>query len=155
MVNLIVELALLAAVMSTGLMAGVYFAFSAFVMSALKTLPDSSGIASMNGINKVILKSAFMPLFFGSCLLALLLIFFVNESVVESKWVNMASAIYLLGMLVTTIVFNVPLNNRLKICALKQQPEIWQYYLTHWTRWNHIRFVSSIMACLFYILALK
>ncbi|MGB0752441.1 MAG: hypothetical protein ACPGQI_10815, partial [Gammaproteobacteria bacterium] len=51
---------------SSGLMAGTYFAFSSFIMQSLKALDGLDGIRTMNSINKVILRSMFMPLFFGS-----------------------------------------------------------------------------------------
>lgn len=54
-------------------MAGVYFSFSSFVMRSLAALPAAQGIASMQSINKVILSSGLMPLFWGTTLAALAL----------------------------------------------------------------------------------
>ena len=54
-------------------MAGVYFTFSAFVMRSLEAMPAARGIAAMQSINRVILSSAFMPLFFATTVLALAL----------------------------------------------------------------------------------
>src|SRR5262245_62876496 len=56
-----------------GVMAGVYFAFSGFVMTALSRIDQASGVAAMNSINTVILRSLFMPLFFGTTIAALTL----------------------------------------------------------------------------------
>ncbi|UTW04798.1 DUF1772 domain-containing protein [Amphritea atlantica] len=147
----IIEPALWAAAISTGLMAGIYFAFSMFVMTALQALPYPMGIAAMNSINRVIIKSAFIPLFFGSSGLALLLILFASS---VSPWVPSAGGVYLLGMLACTIVFNVPLNNQLRDMATDNSSQVWQHYLIYWTRWNHIRTLSSLTACLLYLLAL-
>ncbi len=145
----IIEIALGVAGISTGLMAGIYFAFSMFVIAALKAQPSHIGVASMNSINRVILKSAFMPLFFGSSGLALLLMLCI-----DSPWTTGAGAIYLIGMLTCTLVFNVPLNNRLRDVTTDNEAQVWQHYLSHWTRWNHIRTLSSLIACLLYLLAL-
>lgn len=41
-------------------MAGVYFAFSGFVMRSLRALPAVQGMAAMQSINRVILSSSFM-----------------------------------------------------------------------------------------------
>ncbi len=49
-----------------GLMAGVYFAFSTFIMTALGRLDQAAGIAAMNAINVDIVRSLFMPLFLGT-----------------------------------------------------------------------------------------
>jgi uncharacterized membrane protein len=51
-----------------GLCAGVFFAFSAFVMPALGRLPAGQGIAAMQSINKLAVTPAFMTALFGSAL---------------------------------------------------------------------------------------
>jgi uncharacterized membrane protein len=51
------EAALWAAAISTRLMAGIYFVFSVFVISALKALPDTVAVMTMNSINQVILTA--------------------------------------------------------------------------------------------------
>ena len=56
-----------------GLMAGTYLAFSGFIMRSFSTLDTARAIAAMNAINTTILKSSFMPLFFGSTIVALLM----------------------------------------------------------------------------------
>ena len=49
-----------------GLLAGVYFAFSTFIMSALARTGPAQGIAAMNVINVEIVKSLFLPFFLGT-----------------------------------------------------------------------------------------
>lgn len=153
MPSFIVELAHYIAAISTGLMAGIYFTFSVFVMASLKALPDGTAVASMNSINRVILKSGFMPLFFGSSLLAFLLLFV--DAGDSSIWLISAGVVYLLGMLVCTMAFNIPMNNHLKAVTSQNESRVWQHYVIYWTRWNHVRTISSLLACLFYMLALK
>ncbi|MGB5582763.1 MAG: hypothetical protein WBO93_04065, partial [Gammaproteobacteria bacterium] len=53
------------AALSSGLMAGVYFAFSVFIMKAFDTIDARQSITAMNAINEIILRSLFMPVFFG------------------------------------------------------------------------------------------
>ena len=48
-----------------GLIAGVYFAFSTFIMTALQRVGSAQGAAAMNATNAAILRSLFMPLFLG------------------------------------------------------------------------------------------
>ena len=56
-----------------GLLAGLYFAFSVFIMSALDRLGPAAGAAAMNSINTVILRSLFMPVFLLTSLASLVL----------------------------------------------------------------------------------
>lgn len=56
--------------LGSGLLAGVFLACSAFIMRALVTLPPVHGAAAMNAINSTILRSPFMPIFFGVSLAA-------------------------------------------------------------------------------------
>ncbi|WP_245350551.1 hypothetical protein [Bradyrhizobium sp. UFLA03-84] len=51
-----------------GLLAGLYFAFSAFVMTALGRIDQAAGISAMNAISVDILRSLFMPVFLGTTL---------------------------------------------------------------------------------------
>lgn len=142
------------AAISTGMMAGIYFAFSVFIMDSFKALPNPTAVASMQSINKVILSSGFMPLFFGSSLLALTLIFIVDNPL-EAPWVKGAGAIYVVGMFLCTLFFNVPLNNRLENAKDENEArQIWLLYRVEWTRWNHLRSFSSFLACIGYIVAL-
>jgi uncharacterized membrane protein len=139
------------AALSSGLIAGIYFAFSVFIMQAFGKLETSQSVAAMNAINKTILRSLFMPLFFGSTILSVILIV-----VALTHWGDagsglslIAGAMYFVGMFVCTVVFNVPLNNLL--AGLNENSanagEVWSHYLKVWTRWNHLRTVSSLLTC--------
>lgn len=98
-----------------GLLAGVYFAFSAFVMASLARLTPPAGIAAMNSINIEIVKSFFMPLFLGTTLAGVALVFFAIFRWGEAGAMAMLAGglIYVLGMFVVTMMFNVPLNDAL------------------------------------------
>ena len=49
-----------------GLVGGIFFAFSAFVMKALNRLPPAQGIAAMQSINVTVINPLFMTAFFGT-----------------------------------------------------------------------------------------
>ena len=53
-----------------GLMAGVYFAFSAFIMTSLGRIAPASGMVAMNATIVDIVKSPFMPVFMLTTLTA-------------------------------------------------------------------------------------
>ena len=133
---------------SSGLLAGTYFAFSSFIMQSLKALDGLDGIRTMNSINKVILRSMFMPLFFGSTILALALagggLWTWGEP--DALWATAAGSIYVIGMFGVTAIFNVPLNNALAIAENNSNAaQVWTQYLTVWTRWNSVRAVTSLI----------
>jgi len=142
---------LAASALATLLIGGVYFTFSGFVMQSLAQSGEA-GMKVMTSINRVILRSTFMPLFFGSTLLSaacgVLGLFHLAE---PSGWLMLAgSVIFVAGMFGVTAAFNVPLNNR-----LNQTPEsVWPAYLTTWTAWNHLRTLACIVAGSLFLAAL-
>ena len=147
----IVSVLLWTAALSSGLIAGVYFAFSGFIMRAFGKIDTAQSIAAMNAINETILRSLFMPLFFGSSLISVLLIIiaFARWSDAGSVLILIAGAVYFVGMFVCTVLFNVPLNNTLaKIDPNSVDAHhVWSRYLKTWTNWNHLRTVSSLVTC--------
>jgi uncharacterized membrane protein len=59
--------------LGSGLVGGIFFAFSNFVMKALARVPPAQGVAAMQSINVVVLNRWFFAVFFGTavCCLAL------------------------------------------------------------------------------------
>jgi uncharacterized membrane protein len=56
------------AALGCGVVAGVFFAYSAFVMRALARLPAQQGIAAMQAINVAAVTPVFMAALFGTAL---------------------------------------------------------------------------------------
>ena len=141
-----------------GLVAGLYFAFSGFIMTALSRIDQASGVAAMNSINTAILRSPFMPLFFGTTLAALILavVAVFRWGAPGSTAMLVGGVVYVVGMFVVTMLFNVPLNNALQAVgsASADTAPTWQRYLSDWTMWNHVRTVASTVACAVFIVAL-
>lgn len=141
-----------------GLMGGVYFAFSVFVMTALARIDAASGAAAMNSINTVILRSLFMPLFFGTTILALVLavLALFRWGTPGAPAMLTGGVLYVLGMFVVTMARNVPLNNALQAAdpSSGQGAAVWNRYVREWTPWNHVRTVASTAACAAFIAAL-
>jgi uncharacterized membrane protein len=145
-----IAISLTIAAISAGLMTGVYFAFSGFIMRSLDQLDATQATDAMNAINEVILRSWFMALFFGSTLLYMILttIAVVDEDL-AGRWLLFATGlIYVFGMFLCTVIFNVPLNNRLAKASIDDntKAETWALYFKQWTRWNHLRSVCSLAA---------
>lgn len=144
------------AIVSVGIMAGVYFAFSAFVMKSLEAIDDPGGMIAMQSINRVILRSAFLPLFFASSAVSVVLVVVaaMEFSAPGALALPAAGVVYLVGMLLVTVAWNVPLNNALEATAASgpEGSAMWRRYLNRWTAWNHVRTVScSIAFCLFIV----
>jgi uncharacterized membrane protein len=141
------------AAVGCGLMGGIYFAFSTFIMRAFATLEPAQATAAMNAINVVILRSAFMPLFWLTTIaaLALVLLELPAWQSMTGRLAIASGVVYLLGMFICTVVFNVPLNDSL---AAASDAALWQRYLVDWTRWNHVRTIASTVACAGFVWAL-
>ncbi|WP_340588879.1 DUF1772 domain-containing protein [Erythrobacter alti] len=138
------------AALSAGVMAGVYFTFSVFVMRSLAHLGDEAGARAMQEINRVILRSAFLPLFIASSLAcAALVVLGLTGLAGPEAWAVIAGgAIYVVGMFAVTAAGNVPLNNRLDAVdpASDEGKAVWRDYLVRWTRLNHVRTVACVVA---------
>jgi uncharacterized membrane protein len=141
-----------------GLLAGLYFAFSAFVMRALGRIDRAAGIAAMNAINVDIVRSPFMPLFLGttlvSAMLAVVAVFRLGEPGAAAMLAG--GALNLVGMFAVTMICNVPLNNALAAAdpASTQAASLWARYLKEWTFWNHLRTIASTAASVLFIAAI-
>ncbi|MBJ9969332.1 DUF1772 domain-containing protein [Burkholderia seminalis] len=141
-----------------GLMAGVYFAFSTFVMTSLGRLAPPAGAAAMNAINVDIVRSPFMPLFLGTTLMALALavIALFNRDQPGAMAAVAGGVLYVFGMFAVTMAVNVPLNDALAAAdpVTAQGAALWTRYLRDWTMWNHVRTVASAAACACFIAAI-
>ena len=148
----------LVALIGSGLIAGVFFAFSAFVMKAFSQLSPEEGIRAMQSINVTILRSYFIPVFLGTAVICVLLLVWslLQWNKTESEYVVVGSVLYLLGSLMVTGVFNVPKNEvlaKVNPCLLGSE-NIWNNYLGKWTFWNHIRTLASLLATICFGLSL-
>jgi uncharacterized membrane protein len=141
-----------------GLIAGVFFAFSTFVMSALARLPAAQGIAAMQAINITVINPWFMTVFMGTAVTCLLLAILsvLQWHQPRSIYLLSGSLLYLVGTFLVTIAFNVPLNEALA----KASPDsieganLWAGYLSNWTFWNHVRTVAALAGAIAFTLTL-
>jgi uncharacterized membrane protein len=146
------------AAVGCAIIGGVYFTFSAFVMIALGAVEREAGIAAMKAINYTILRSLFMPLFYGTTLAATVLagIAIFQWSMPDSRWILVGSVVYLAGMFLVTVIFNVPMNNTLDQVKTESVDAagVWADYIRTWTKWNHVRTIASLFTSLTYVAVL-
>ena len=147
------------AALGCGVMAGVFFAFSAFVMSALARLPAQQGIAAMQAINVAAITPAFMAVLFGTALACGTLI--VSSFLVWGEpfagYLLTGGALYLVGTIVTTGAYHVPRNEALARIEPRGAgaEDHWSRYLRGWTAWNHLRFAAALAAAATLTIALR
>ena len=129
------------------LIAGVFFAFSSFIMTGLGRLPANQGVAAMNSINVTVINPLFMAVFLGTGLAAAALIVTNFSSLPDPAAIKIITGtlVYLIGSIGVTMIFNVPLNDALT-AAGDDGAALWPDYLKTWTMWNHVRCLASLTA---------
>jgi uncharacterized membrane protein len=145
------------AAIGSGLVAGVFFAFSSFVMPALARIRPDQGIAAMQSINVTVINPGFMLALFGTALLGVVLAFgaLTRWGQPGQAYVLAAGILYVLGSAGVTMVCNVPLNDALAAVQANNSDgaTLWVRFLEDWTFWNHIRAAASTAAFALYIAA--
>jgi uncharacterized membrane protein len=154
--------ALLAAVLTTGLMAGLYFSYSCSVMPGLRRTDDQTFIATMRSINDAILNGWFFLAFVGALVLTGLAGAVQLAAGPRSVLPWTLAALVLYGLtIVTTGAFNVPLNDDLMRASqpgqLGDPAAVRAAFEATWVRWNLVRTGLSIAAfgCLAWALVLQ
>src|SRR3712207_4592444 len=133
----------LLAALGCGMMAGVFFAFSALVMKGLGRLPTEQGIAAMQTINVAAVTFAFMAALFGTAVacgaLALSALLACDARV--AQYLRLAGALYLVGAILLPIVYHVPRNETLATMEPRgaDAESCWRRYLPGWSGRNHVR----------------
>jgi len=142
-----------------GLVAGVFFGFSTFVMNALGRLQPPQGIAAMQSINITAINPLFMTAIFGTGAVCLFWTVFslLNWHEASSAYLLAGSLLYLYGTVIVTILVNVPLNDALATVdpASAEGANLWIKYLAEWTLWNHARTIAPLVSAIFFTLALR
>jgi len=133
-----------------GLIAGVFFAFSSFVMKALARLPAAQGVAAMQEINVAAVSFAFMLALFGTAVACAALAGWALLAWHEpfAPYLIAGSALYLVGTIGPTIAYHVPRNEALaRVEPHSADAEShWTRYLSGWTAWNHVRAAAALAA---------
>jgi uncharacterized membrane protein len=144
-------LTLAGATFTTGLIAGVFYAYAVSVNLGLAAQPDSSYVATMQAINERIENPVFFLSFFGAVLflLAALAVHLPKPRSSRFWLIALASALYVGGGFLLTVVVNVPLNEELARVADASAGELARAraaYEGPWNFWNGVRAVLSSLA---------
>ena len=145
-------LTLACATLTTGLVAGVYYAFAVSVNLGLAPQPDASYLATMQAINERIENPLFFLTFFGAALfpLAALAAHYRRPRSGRFWLVALACGLYIGGSFLLTVFVNVPLNEQLASVAADASPlELARAragYESPWNFWNSVRTMFSFLA---------
>lgn len=162
MMNHLLSIGTLLSALGAGLIGGVFFAFSTFVMRALGRLPVPQGVAAMQAINLTVINPLFLGTFLGTAVLGVIL-----AGVSLPRWrsepaatvcVLVGSFVYLVGVVLVTMRCSVPRNDALAAVVDPHGAEgarLWDRYLREWTAWNHVRTVSGLLAAAAFTLAFR
>jgi uncharacterized membrane protein len=144
--------------LGSGLIAGAFFAFPAFVLPALARLPAQAGISAMQSITTTIKGPLFLVVFFGTAVLAALMGIAAPLTWSEpgALYLLIGSLLYLNGPFGVTLMKNLPLNT--KLAAAKpdsaEGKRFWPEFRAAWGLWNHVRWIGALGAAASFIWAL-
>lgn len=130
--------------------AGTFFDFSTFAIRGLRRLPPSQGAAAMQEINREAPSPLFMTVLFGTGVAFTALGAYAALDLERdgAPLQLVASALYLVGVVVLTVVYHVPRNNRLDRVDPNSAAgkAYWATYLREWVRMNHVRTIAPLAA---------
>lgn len=136
------------------LVAGLVFTFAIIVMPGIGSLNDKDFLRAFQVIDKVIQNNhpVFMLTWIGSIL------FIITSLILGIKQLEgtnlllviIASVLYLLGVQLSTIINNIPLNNKLQTINIdkisdKETEIARENFEGPWNRWNVFRTIISIL----------
>ncbi len=155
--NLILTMALLSA-LGCGVMSGLFYAFSFCVMNALNRQPPAQAVTTMQSINETIIHPIFFVLFFGTAAVCAMSVVASLKfwELSEAGFLLSGGVLYLIGSVLVTFRFNIPMNNALASSKANEEKGVdyWPIYFKKWTAWNHVRFVSALAAAALFVVAI-
>lgn len=142
---------LVAATITTGLLAGVMFAYANSIMPALGTFDDKTYVEVMNKMNVVIVNPWFMLSFLGSIAFAVAAGAFHLRADLRPVliWIAVGLVLNVISFFITSGV-NVPLNNQLATATGAHGPvdyaALRQQFESSWVHWNMVRVLFNTAA---------
>jgi uncharacterized membrane protein len=140
---------LIAATMTTGLVAGVYAIYANAFMPGLAKTDDKTFVRAFQAIDRAIINPVFLGLGFVGALFFTLLAGLLQLKEDALPWIAVAFALYLITMIIT-IAVNVPLNDALKAAGDPETVDVAAvraaFDESRWRAFNLIRVVLNILA---------
>ena len=150
--NFVTTASAVVALLGSALIAGVFFAFSSFIMKALARVPSHEGITAMQSINVVVMNPSFLGVFIGTTVISVLVgaLAIKGWGTPSAPYFLAGALLYVIGTFLVTGLGNVPLNDRLAAIPATDAAAVavWEHYLDVWTKLNTIRTVAAAGAVL-------
>jgi uncharacterized membrane protein len=148
-----------AAAVGSTLVGGVFFAFSTFVMPALRRLPPTDGLTAMQAMNRAAPASGlFMAALGGTALVSLGLAANATTHLDEAhaRYELVGAALFLSSIAITG-GYHVPHNDTLALVdpAGAGAGDAWLGYFRGWVAWNHVRTITALAGGVSFVLALR
>lgn len=138
---------LVLALVSGGLLAGVYFAFSCAVCPALRRVDDTAYVRAFRAVNAVIQNGWFLSVLFLAPLSAIAVA--VWPPAAGARIPAIAAAVLAASAFLSTVAVNVPLNNALDAAPIDDPTAahaVRSAFEERWNRWNLVRAVTTAAA---------
>jgi uncharacterized membrane protein len=150
---------LIGAVITVGLMAGLFYAYACSVMLGLGRSSDRTFVEAMQRINESIQNGVFFLCFVGALVLsvAALVLDVRTPGHAALGWV-IAGVVLYAAVLAITAGINIPLNNTLDAAGpvdrIADLATVRAHFETTWVRWNIVRAVlcTGSFGCLVWAL---
>ena len=145
-------------VIAYAVVSGVFLTFSDFVMRSLDGAKPVAGVEVMQRINRDVDRTVFMVLLLGMSALSPFLIGFayLRVSGTASTLIMAGGALYLVGVFVVSLIFNVPMNQRLDTMDYTDTETAIYWtnsYVPRWTFWNYVRAIASAGSAICFLVA--
>lgn len=150
-----------AAALGSGVVGGVLYGFSAFVMRGLDAAQPGSAVAAMQEINRAAPRAPLTVPLLGTALLCVLLAARAardlsgDDDGASSWWVLSGCALYLVAFVIT-LAYHVPRNDALDSVDATgvDAAAAWRDYSGAWVRMNHVRAAAAIASSASFMVAL-
>lgn len=151
---------LIIATLFSGLIAGLFYAWSISVTPGIGRINDESYLRAFQSMNRAIINPLFLIAFMGLVVLLIFLsyLYYSNPLTTQFWFILFAAALYIGGVMLITIAGNIPLNNSLEALTIEtmsteQMVAFRAAFENKWNRLNTIRTVSSSASFLLLIIA--
>lgn len=155
----ITNIILIVTVVMTGLIAGLFYAYSCSVNPGLHRMDDRGYLSAMQNINRAILNPVFFMSFMGTLVL-LPLSTILHYGKPGFWWLLIAAVVYAIGVFGVTMAANVPLNDMLdkldlKNASAERLAEYRGQFEETWNRWHGVRTWAGVVSFVVVALNLK
>ncbi|WP_264530770.1 DUF1772 domain-containing protein [Flavobacterium sp. N502540] len=149
---------LLLATLFTGLLAGIFLTWGNAVTPGIGKLDDINYLRAFQNMNRTIQNPLFFLVFFGSLLFSFAAAYFHKSNTIILSLTISAAIIYFTGVILVTILGNIPLNEMLDKTdlvhtSIQEAALLRSKFEAKWNNLHLFRIVASIISFLLLIIS--